>query len=314
MILNTKNLLVFFTALSTKFNAAMTAVRTRVNPNDVLVEDIATLIPSTGSATVHGWLGQVKGMREWIGDRNVNNVIAGALTVTNRDFENTISVKVNDLKDDAFGVYSPLASAMGDAAERIWLELALQALLANGVWADGNKFFCTGRTIGEGTISNAVKAALSLTAVEAGVAAMQGYTLEGGKPAQVSPRILLVGPSLEGLAKKICEADIVADGGVGVSNVSPARRLKVLVSTELVGAHASKWFILGEKATIKPIAVQQREKPVLVRMDRETDEVVFMKGEVFYGTAARGEGFLTLPFLAYMGDPNNDPTAWAAVA
>lgn len=314
MILNTQNLTVFFTALSTKFNAAMTAVRTRVNPNDVLVEDIATLIPSTGAATVHGWLGQVKGMQEWIGDRNIKNVIAGALTVTNRDFENTISVKVKDLKDDAFGVYSPLASAMGDAAERIWLELATEALLGNGTWADGNKFFCSGRLIGEGTISNAVKTALSQTAVEAGIATMQGYTLEGGKPAQVSPRILLVGPSLEGLAKKICEADIIAEGGVGVSNVSTARRLKVLVSTDLVGDHASKWFILGEKATIKALAVQQREKPILVRMDRDTDEAVFMRGEVYYATAARGEGFLTLPFLAYMGDPNTDVTAWAAVA
>jgi len=38
-----------------------------------------------------------------------------------------------------------------------------------------------------------------------------------------------------------------------------------------------------------------------VRYHADTDEVVFMRDEFRYGTDARGEGFLTLPFLAYAG-------------
>ena len=77
--------------------------------------------------------------------------------------------------------------------------------------------------------------------------------------------------------------------------------LKVLCDSRISGDHKNKWYIMGEKAGIKPVAVQQRRMPVFTRMDRDTDENVFMRKEYRYGTDARGEGFLTLPFLAYAG-------------
>ena len=36
-------------------------------------------------------------------------------------------------------------------------------------------------------------------------------------------------------------------------------------------------------------------------MDAPTDTNVFMTNDFLYGVHARGEGFLTLPFLAYKG-------------
>ena len=52
---------------------------------------------------------------------------------------------------------------------------------------------------------------------------------------------------------------------------------------------------------MKPIYVQQRKLAALTRMDRDTDENVFMRNEYYYGTDARGEAFLTLPHLAFAG-------------
>ena len=40
---------------------------------------------------------------------------------------------------------------------------------------------------------------------------------------------------------------------------------------------------------------------MLTRKDREEDDNVFMTNDYLYGVHARGEGFLTLPFLAYKG-------------
>jgi len=301
MNVTASNLDAIFKAFQTKFNEAQKAAQGRAFPNDLIPEDIAVSFAGGGSATQHSWLEQVHGIHEWVGERVLNNAKLGKLTVVNRDFENTVKVSRNEIEDDQYGVYAPLIGMMGADAENLWRKLAIEALLGNGAWADGNPFFCSGRVLGKSTFTNAVTTALSKAAVEAAVAAMRGWTLHGGEPGEVRPDVLLVGPSLEAAAKQICEADLVADGGTTVSNVSPAKALKVRVSQSLIGGNASEWYVLGDKNGVKAVGIQKRKLPELTRMDRDTDANVFMTNDFLYGVHARGEGFLTLPFLAYKG-------------
>lgn len=302
MIINRENMNALFKTYNTKFTEAMKKAAERVFPNDLMIEDIAIVLPSSGAAAVHTWIEQIHGMREWIGDRLIRNLKLGKLTVTNRDFENTIAVPRNDIEDDQYGTFAPLFGMMGADAEGIWLELGVAALVGNGTWADGNPFFCAKRLIGESSITNGSTNVLNKANLETGLSAMRGWTLFGGKPAKVRPMYLVVGPSLEGTANSIVEALMVNDGNdVSVSNTSPARNLKVRVSADLVGDHAAKWFITGTKGGIPAIAVQKRKAPVLVRKDNVTDDNVFFGKEFVYGTDCRGEAFGTLPFLAYAG-------------
>ena len=301
MIINRANMDDLFKTFSAKFTEAMKKAAERVFPNDLMLEDIAIVITSSGAATVHTWIEQIHGMREWIGDRLIRNLKLGKLTVTNADFENTIGVPKNDVEDDQFGTFAPLFGMMGDDAEGIWKKRAIDALTGNGSWADRNPFFCKARLIGDSSITNAVTTAMSKTAVEAGITAMRSYTLFGGEAAEVRPMELVVGPSLEGTALGIVEALLISDGAVQISNTSPARRLKVRVSDRLVGDHAAKWYIIGRKGGIPAVCVQKRKLPVLVRKDNVTDDNVFFGKEFVYGTDCRGEAFCTLPFLAYAG-------------
>lgn len=303
MLINRANMDALFQTFMTAFQAAQKAATGRVFDNQLMFEDFAMSVPSTGAATIHTWLNQLPGMREWVGDRVKENVSAGKLTVTNRKFESTVAVPRDDIEDDQYGLFSPMIGAMGASAEKLWMELGVSALLANEDWADENPFFCKGRILSDkaGVMTNAVTTALSKTAVEAGITAMLSWQLHGGQAADVTPRYLVVGPSLLATAKEIIEAAIIASGNAGVSNVSTARMLQVRMDTRLVGDHATKWFILGEKNTIKAVAVQKRKLPVLTRQDRDTDPDAFTRGEYNYGTDARGEGFLTFPFLAYAG-------------
>lgn len=314
MIINAVSLASMFQTFKTLFNEAMKNATTRAYANQLLVTEIAMEMVVSGAATVHGWMNQVPGMKEWIGERQVNNISVGKITATNRPFESTISVPRDDIEDDQYGVYSPLMSAMGAAAQELWMEIAMAALIDNGNWADGNPFFCTGRKLNvdlDISITNAATTALSKAAVETGLSTMRSWMLHGGQPAKVTPKYLVVGPSLEATAKQIVEAQIISDGSIGVSNTSPAMSLQVRVDPTLVGSYAAYWFILGEKAGIKPVCVQKRKLPVFTAMTKDTDENVFMRKEYLYGTDARGEGFLTLPFLAYRGGVA--PAAWAAV-
>ena len=290
-----------FKAFQTRFSEAQEAARARAFPNDLVPEDIAVSFAGGGSATQHSWLEQLHGIHEWVGERVLNNARLGKLTVVNRDFENTVKVSRNEIEDDQYGVYAPLIGMMGADAENLWRKLAVEAVLGNGEWADGNPFFCAGRALGQSAITNAVTASLSKAAVEAAVAAMRAWTLYGGEPGEVRPDVLLVGPSLEASAKQICEAELVSDGTTTVSNVSPARALKVRVCQSLIGSHANEWYVFGDKNGVKAVGIQKRKLPELTRMDRDTDANVFLTNDFLYGVHARGEGFLTLPFLAYKG-------------
>ena len=182
MNISAANLDALFKTFQTKFNEAQKAAQARAFPNDLLPEDIALAFTGGGSATQHSWLEQLHGIHEWVGERVLNNAKLGKLTVVNRDFENTIKVSRNEIEDDQYGVYAPLIGMMGADAENLWKKLAIEALLGNGEWADGNPFFCSGRTLGKSTFTNAVTTSFSKAAVEAAIAAMRGWTLYGGEP------------------------------------------------------------------------------------------------------------------------------------
>ena len=310
MNITASNLDALFKTFQTKFSDAQKQAQTRAYENELLPEDIAMAFVASGSATQHSWIEQLHGIHEWVGSRVINNAKLGKLTVINRDFENTISISRNEVEDDNYGVYAPLIGMMGSDAENLWKKLCIEALLGNGEWADGNPFFCSGRVMGKSTFTNAVTTQLTKAAVESAIAAMRAWTLYGGEPGEVRADVLLVGPSLEATAKQICEADLVAVDGTTVSNVSPAKALKVRVSQSLVGDHASEWYVMGDKNGVKPVGIQKRKLPVLTRKDSETDDNVFDTNNYLYGVHARGEGFLTLPFLAYKGGAAN-VEAWA---
>lgn len=312
MVINQANMDALFKTYSKRFSDAQQAAAARAYPNQLIAEEIALLLPVTGAAVQHSWLDQIKGIHEWAGDRVLNNIKLQALTVANRSFENTVSVPRTSIEDDQYGMFAPLIGALGADAETLWIKLAVASLLANGTWADGNPFFCAGRKLSDSksatAITNAVTTALSKTAAEAALTAIRGWKLAGDEPADAVPELLVVGPALEGTAKAIVEADIEANAGgtLAVSNVSPARMLKVRVDARITG---NKWYVTARKGGIPCCCVQQRKKPVLTRLDRDTDANVFMQDKFLYGVDARGESFLTLPFLAYAGGLDAAP-AW----
>lgn len=297
-----------FKSFSARFSQGYNAPRDPADTETVRLEDIAMVFPSTGSSTDHTWLGQIPAMKKWTGTRTASQLNFGKITVVNEPYEALVEVPRTCIEDDSFGCFGYLMESMGTAAEELWLDLAVAALKANGNWADGNKFFCSGRTLSTGvTITNGVTTALSASAVETAMSTMRGWKLDGGRSAKVVPKMLLVAPGLEGTARRICNSELVA--GTTATESNPLKGLlQYRVCADLA---PGSWFLLGEVAGIKAVAVQQRKLPVLTRKDKDTDDNVFLSNKFLYGTDARGEGFLTLPFLAYAGGMTSVP-AWSA--
>jgi phage major head subunit gpT-like protein len=106
---------------------------------------ITRTVTSTTASNVYGWLKGLTGMREWLGDRVVDNLSEAAYTIVNRHFEKTVGVDRNHIEDDNLGIYSESFQLMGDGAARLPEELVWGLLKAgfNTNCYDGQYFFDT---------------------------------------------------------------------------------------------------------------------------------------------------------------------------
>ncbi|MFN3582609.1 Mu-like prophage major head subunit gpT family protein [Phenylobacterium sp.] len=138
-----------FTGFKTLFQggfAGVTPLYTRV----------ATVVPSSTKTEDYGWLGKWPKIREWIGDRHVNELAASKYSITNRSFETTVEVDRDDIEDDRLGIYAPMFQELGHAVAVFPDELVF-GLLAAGFTTkcyDGQYFFDTDHPVGEGVKSN----------------------------------------------------------------------------------------------------------------------------------------------------------------
>ena len=109
MFINKANLSTLFVA----FKAAFAAGFAGLTP---IYGRVAMTVPSSTGSEEYGWLGQFPNMREWIGDRVVNGVLAHGYTIKNKPFELTVGVPRAAIEDDQYGVFSPLMTEMGRSA------------------------------------------------------------------------------------------------------------------------------------------------------------------------------------------------------
>jgi len=138
MIINTANLDALRVSFRTSFQRGLQQAKSQYGR-------IATAVPSTSKENKYGWLGKMPSMREWLGDRVVQNISQHDYTITNRPFELTIGVDRDDIEDDNLGVYTPLFVEMGESVAA-HPDLLVWSLLAAGFATacyDGQFFFDT---------------------------------------------------------------------------------------------------------------------------------------------------------------------------
>lgn len=210
MILNHSTMHDLFTAFHAAFNTSFEAT-TRHH------QRLALTVNSSTTEMQYGWLGSFPGINAWMGDRIIRNLSAHTYTITNKDFESTISVPRNSIADDQCGIYAPMFRALGEEAACHPDKLIFELLNTGHTQPcyDGKCFFDEKHPVGS------------------------------GKPNSVSNNLT--------------------------------------VSDE----NGPAWFLLCTNKGIRPFIFQVRQDYKLERMDRETDENVFMRREYLYGVDAR---------------------------
>lgn len=138
MIINQAALEGLFSGFSTSFNKGFAGAESQYG-------QIAMVAPSQSRDTTYAWLGQLPRLREWLGERRIKSIAASGYKIVNKNFESTVEVPANDIKDDQYGVYGPMVEDLGRAAAELPDEMIF-ALLASGFTEacyDGQNFFDT---------------------------------------------------------------------------------------------------------------------------------------------------------------------------
>jgi phage major head subunit gpT-like protein len=138
MIINRANLGDLRTGFRANFQAGFSGVAPMWNR-------IATLVPSATAEEKYPWLGQMPGMREWIGERQIKNIAEHGYSIRNRSFEDTVSVPRESIEDDQYGVYAPMMTELGRAVAAHPDQLVFNLIKAGFVTNcyDGQYFFDT---------------------------------------------------------------------------------------------------------------------------------------------------------------------------
>lgn len=288
MIVNGANLRAIYQGFNTIFNKAFE----EANPQ---YARIATVVPSTASEETYAWLGDIPGMREWVGDREIQNLTSSGYTVKNKSFEVTVGVPREAVEDDKIGLYNPSVQMLGNSAALHPDELVF-GLLKQGTKEkcyDGQPFFSESHKIGKNTVSNKGTKTLTAESYAAARASIMSIKNSKGRAMRLIPDLLVVPPSLESVARKIIKADEIE----GTTNTYKDTA-DILVMPDLAD-DPTGWYLFCTSHPLKPLIYQQRKAAKFVSKTNETDDNVFFTNQFLYGADSRGNAGFGFWQMAY---------------
>ena len=109
------------------------------------ISQIGMLFQSNQESETYKWLGMIPALREWIGGRQAKGFSENTLTITNKLYEATLEISVDDQRRDKTGQVEVRIDGLAARANAHWNSL-LSALMLTGESAtcyDGQFFFDT---------------------------------------------------------------------------------------------------------------------------------------------------------------------------
>ncbi len=236
-------------------------------------------------------------MREWIGSREIQQLMQHGYTIRNKTYESTIAVKREDIEDDNYGTYGSIFTRLGEAAAQ-HPDTLVWGLLMEGFTQkcyDEKPFFSDQHPIGDEKskkkASNMLHKKLSPESYAEARAMIMSQLGDNGKSLKIIPNTLFVSPTNETMGRKILECEFI-DGS--------SNPLRNTASLEVITDLAEKpdfWFLGCTNKALKPVIFQERKPLKFQSFVDDNDLNVFLKNEYLYGVDGRhnvGFGFWQL--------------------
>lgn len=309
MLITPPNLAAMFTVFSLKYQEAFTTA-------EIFWRSLAMTTPSTTETNSYTWMEKIPKMREWIGPRQVQNLVAREpRIIPNKVFELTLQVPKQKILDDQYGIYTPAASMMGLQAAKWPDDLVQSAVIGNPVAYDGVTYFNGSHLVNlddpsMGTYSN-IDDANALTLENYGIAKAKMRAVKGADGRRVGARgtLLVVSPSNEEVGRQILQSQYyprLADGGsLGHGDVAMSENIwkgsaELLVIDDLEDT-PHVWYLFDTSKPIMPFNFQLRQAPIFTYLMNPNDPNVFFNRQFVMGAEALGNVDVTIPWLGYRG-------------
>jgi phage major head subunit gpT-like protein len=243
-------------------------------------------VPMTTGTMSLSWVAALGKMREWLGERQVRDVIAKSFTITPKHYEHTIGMKQDDIDDDALGQYGPQIRLMAAGALRELDAAASGVLDANSTCYDGQPlvddshpafgaYAAFDNKNGTGALS---ADATGYGYVLTGMGMMAGFADSEGRNLGLSAKALVVPNALQYVANALVKSPFK----IGTtSDYNALSGLKVVVLPSLTDT--TNWYLVDTDALVPPIIRGIRKMPEY----KEDDTSLFKTGEIFYGVDGR---------------------------
>jgi phage major head subunit gpT-like protein len=272
---------------------------------------IGSYFPSDSETETYPWLGATPAMREWAEGRLARQLRGNNLTITNKTFESTIAIDVDDYRRNKTPQIEARINGLADRTVGHW-ESLLSTLVVNGngtgsgLAYDGQSFFDDDHSEGSsGTVINDIAAAqvaqlnvgtaTAPTEAEMALAIlntisyMMGFLDDAGEPihGDATNWLVMCPINLWGPALSAAKSRLLAAGGAMSDNPlsNTDFDIKVIANPRLASAASAVFFIFRTDGNVKPFILQEELAPEF-QMVGEGSEHAFSENEYLYGVKA----------------------------
>lgn len=268
---------------------------------------LAMEFTSDQESETYKWLGMSPALREWVGGRQPKGLRENGMTITNKTFEATMNVLVDDLRRDKTGQIKLRIQEMADRVAAHPMSL-ISTLINNGTGStnglayDGQYFFDTDHAEGaSGTLKNALTSAevsaLNVTAPTAPTADelancilgvmsyFYSYKDDQGEPINELARkfLVMVTPAMWGPAQTAVSSNLLNTGSGSRDNPlirMPGVSFDVVPNARITAT--DKFYMFRTDGRAKPF-ILQNEEALSVSAIAEGSEHEFKNNEHLYG-------------------------------
>lgn len=269
------------------------------------VNALAMLFQSDMETENYKWLGMAPVMREWVGGRHAKGFRENGISITNKTYEATLEVLVDELRRDKTGQILVRINEMADRTNAHWASL-LSTLILNApstVCYDGQYFFDTDHSEGNsGTQDNDISIDISvLPANQHGsitapspeemelcilqaIAQILGFKDDQGEPLNENAKEFLVMTPVPLMNSALAAiTNPVLTAGKTNTIVTADFRVRPVVNPRLTWT--ANFAVFRADGQVKPF-IKQEEEGVTVAAIAEGSELEFRENKHQYGVKA----------------------------
>lgn len=275
-------------------------------PQNTWVDPISNRFTSDQESETYKWLGTSPVMREWIGGRNAKGLRENGFTITNKTFEATLEVLVDDIRRDKTGQVMARIAQLAERANDHDAKLLSALIVAaeSSLCYDGQFFFDTDHSEGDsGTQSNdltldigtpaAPTPAEMETAILKATEAMFGFKDDQAEPINGNAKEFLVMAPVNHL-RAVCGAlgtSVILEGGQSRNNLLMAvGSLGGFVYRMAINPRLSnndRFYLFRTDGAVKPF-IRQIEEDTTVQAIAEGSEEETKNNRHLYGVKRIG--------------------------